>query len=641
MKKTLRLMGLCTLAVLALAGCKKNEQTGTKTFKATISQLNSDAKTEIGTGNWLVWSDNDQIKVYNADKTETATFNIETGVGTKEATFSGTLPESNTYYAFYPTTGVELTPEYVTEFTLSGTQTFVEGNFASNLYPMYAISTDGNFSFYSPCGVLGIPMKGTATIGSILLTDSLGMDLAGTFEMAGADVNFQDTHSGVGITLSFGEGLTLNETTATLVYFVVPAGALSNGFKADVKGTDGNRIVLLETSTPNPVTAETIHLMPEVTGVNDLVPTYTVSTDTATLVSPSPISFTINGSYSVTYSKDVTEVGFYYGPGADLTTKVQATVGTSFSYTLDNLTKNTVYSYQAYIKQGEVEIQGAIKTFRTPDPRFTVNVASNLQVYLASGNLQYQASSNTWRFAEHAWDFVGGTASYVSYGNVYEGGVKCKNNSISNTYSGWIDLYGWGTKNNPTETNNNDDPDEGTTYYDVYSTTFSDWGDNIEPTMQWRTLTGPEWACMLGKQTDSRTTYGYFDGVERVNSIYAFATVEGVVGVVVFPDVYYHPAGVTVPQYFGDVSDASQYTVYTEAEWNQMEANGAAFLPQRTGYRSGTSFICQVNNGYYWTATYQGSYKARRMTITSTQINASHQADLYFGYAVRLARNAE
>ena len=48
MKKTLRLMGLCALAVLALAGCKKNEQTGTKTFKATISQLNSDARTSIG-----------------------------------------------------------------------------------------------------------------------------------------------------------------------------------------------------------------------------------------------------------------------------------------------------------------------------------------------------------------------------------------------------------------------------------------------------------------------------------------------------------------------------------------------------------------------------------------------------------------
>ena len=641
MKKTLKLMGLCALAVLALAGCKKNEQTGNMTFKASISQLNSNAKTEIGTGNYLVWNAGDQIKVYTADKTEAnaANFTLATGAGTKDATFSGTLAQSDLYYGFYPTTGVELTGEGKFKLPVSGTQNFVDANFTTNTFPMCATATDGNFQFHSPYGILGIPMKGTATIGSIVLTDSLGMQLEGYYEMNSEDTTF--VGNSAAITLSFGEGLTLNETTAKTAYFIVRAGAFAGGFKAEVKGTDGNTITVLQSSKNNIILKENIRLMQPAATVNALVPTYTVSTDTATLVSPSPISFTINGSYSVSYSKDVTEVGFYYGPGADLTTKVQATVGTSFSYTLDNLTKNTVYSYQAYIKQGEVEIQGAIKTFRTPDPRFTVNVASNLQVYLASGNLQYQASSNTWRFAEHAWDFVGGTASYVSYGNVYEGGVKCKNNSISNTYSGWIDLYGWGTKNNPTETNNNDDPDEGTTYYDVYSTTFSDWGDNIEPTMQWRTLTGPEWACMLGKQTDSRTTYGYFDGVERVNSIYAFATVEGVVGVVVFPDVYYHPAGVTVPQYFGDVSDASQYTVYTEAEWNQMEANGAAFLPQRTGYRSGTSFICQVNNGYYWTATYQGSYKARRMTITSTQINASHQADLYFGYAVRLARNAE
>ena len=287
MKKTLKLMGLCALAVLVLAGCKKNEQNGNMTFKATISQLNNNAKTEIGSGNWLVWNTGDQIKVYTADKTEAnaANFTLATGIGQTQATFSGDLAESNAYYAFYPTTGVEVTGEGKFTLPVSGTQTFVDANFTTNTFPMCATTTDGDFEFHSPYGILGIPMKGTATIGSIVLTDSLGMSLEGYYEMKDVDTTF--VGNSAAITLSFGEGLTLSADTAKTAYFVVPAGALSNGFKADVKGTDGNRIVLLETSTPNTITAETIHLMPEVPGVNAPAP------------APTNPEGSINGLFSV------------------------------------------------------------------------------------------------------------------------------------------------------------------------------------------------------------------------------------------------------------------------------------------------------------------------------------------------------
>lgn len=43
----------------------------------------------------------------------------------------------------------------------------------------------------------------------------------------------------------------------------------------------------------------------------------------------------------------------------------------------------------------DVEIKG----------KFSVN--STQQVYFSKGNLQYQASTKTWRFAEHQWDFIG------------------------------------------------------------------------------------------------------------------------------------------------------------------------------------------------------------------------------------------
>ena len=43
----------------------------------------------------------------------------------------------------------------------------------------------------------------------------------------------------------------------------------------------------------------------------------------------------------------------------------------------------------------------------------------------SQGNLQYQATTNTWRFAENQWDIVG-------YANM----------NVSSTYDGWIDLFG-------------------------------------------------------------------------------------------------------------------------------------------------------------------------------------------------------
>ena len=68
------------------------------------------------------------------------------------------------------------------------------------------------------------------------------------------------------------------------------------------------------------------------------------------------------------------------------------------------------------------------------------SVSATRQVRFSQGNLQYQASTNTWRFAEHQYDYVG-TQTADRYGN-YGGNVSGSDNrSISSTYSGWIDLF--------------------------------------------------------------------------------------------------------------------------------------------------------------------------------------------------------
>ena len=38
--------------------------------------------------------------------------------------------------------------------------------------------------------------------------------------------------------------------------------------------------------------------------------------------------------------------------------------------------------------------------------KFTINAEDN-QIYFSKGNLRYQASTGTWRFAESQWNYVG------------------------------------------------------------------------------------------------------------------------------------------------------------------------------------------------------------------------------------------
>ena len=79
------------------------------------------------------------------------------------------------------------------------------------------------------------------------------------------------------------------------------------------------------------------------------------------------------------------------------------------------------------------------------------SVSADKQVYFSQGNLQYQASTDTWRFAENQYDMIGND-----------------NANVSSSYSGWIDLFGWGTGNHPTDTIQNSE---------IYNE-FVDWGVN-------------------------------------------------------------------------------------------------------------------------------------------------------------------
>lgn len=96
------------------------------------------------------------------------------------------------------------------------------------------------------------------------------------------------------------------------------------------------------------------------------------------------------------------------------------------------------------------------------------SVSDGKQVYFAKGNLQYHIATGTWRFADYQYDYVAADIT-------------------DTTYTGWIDLFGWGTGNNPTNVED-------------ANSKFTDWGTNAIGTdvaNTWRTLTLDEWLYLF------------------------------------------------------------------------------------------------------------------------------------------------
>lgn len=257
--------------------------------------------------------------------------------------------------------------------------------------------------------------------------------------------------------------------------------------------------------------------------------------------------------------------------------------------------------------------------------KFTIN-ADGDQVYFSQGNLQYQASTNTWRFAENQYDYVGST-----------------NSNISSTYSGWIDLFGWGTSGynhgancyQPWSTNQtySDYYAYGSYTYNLYDQTGqADWGYNPisnggNQANQWRTLTYSEWAYVFNTRTTN-------SGIR-----YAKAKVNDVNGVILLPDDW-SPTTYNLNNVNTSSASFSSNTI-TVSQWTTFENAGAVFLPA-AGDRLGTDILNVGSKGFYWSSSCNNnSYYARNVLIKDEGLSTNDSNSRRYGFSVRLVRVAE
>ena len=232
------------------------------------------------------------------------------------------------------------------------------------------------------------------------------------------------------------------------------------------------------------------------------------------------------------------------------------------------------------------------------------SVSATKTVTFSPGNLQYHAVNNEWRFAPSQLDYIGEA-----------------NANISATYNGWIDLFGWGTGNNPAKSS---------TDYNDYQT-FVDWGVNKignDAPNTWRTLTYEEWNYII----NIRSNASNLKGVANVN---------GVNGFVLLPDDWVCPYGVAFESGFHDKSGVEYYAGYqtiSASDWVELEGSGAVLLPA-AGSRYGSDVYSVQDCGVYRSDTESLWGSAYYLEFYSNEANIGGDFYCSVGQSVRLVQD--
>ena len=237
------------------------------------------------------------------------------------------------------------------------------------------------------------------------------------------------------------------------------------------------------------------------------------------------------------------------------------------------------------------------------------SISETQKVVFSKGNLQYQASTGTWRFAENQFDVIG------------EG-----NTNISPDYSGWIDLFPWGTSGREhgainyqpesTDYENYKYYAYGDQYKDLFEETGeADWGYNAisnggNKTETWHTLKSSEWKYLLDER---QTPSGIRFAQAQIMGVFNQDVINGIV---IVPDNW----DISTFSFMNENGYGTfSSNVISVEEWNTLEEAGCVFLPAAGRRSNSVDGICPEypnTNGYYWSSSHG-----------TTHISAS---DVYF-----------
>ena len=161
--------------------------------------------------------------------------------------------------------------------------------------------------------------------------------------------------------------------------------------------------------------------------------------------------------------------------------------------------------------------------------------------------------------------------------------------------------------------------------------------DAINNPAHWRLPTNPQWSFIFNR----RTTGGTVDGT--ANALYARGVVGGANGLILFPDNYVHPTGLScsfagkINPGTGSTPSTSYNVTISDADWQRMETAGCVFLPAG-GYRQGSTITGAGSEAFYWSSSCLNDTQACGLRFSATGLWPSHIINRYTGGMVRLVK---
>ena len=217
---------------------------------------------------------------------------------------------------------------------------------------------------------------------------------------------------------------------------------------------------------------------------------------------------------------------------------------TFVNWTVDGEVVSTANPYEFEAKKN-LDLVANFATIEQTEKKLTgtFSVGQYEVAQFATGNLQYkkEGENETWRFAKQQYQYVG--EANINVGDP--------------AFEGWIDMFGW---------SNGEDNDFGanpSSNKNDYDGEFVDWGTLFPVEDNWATLTKDQWDYLLNKRGAGKKQ------IARVGTVF---------GVLLFPDEWTMPSGISVTAQYDSYFKVNVYN-YTLTQWTELENAGALFMP--------------------------------------------------------------
>ena len=270
-------------ALTLIAACNKVESpVPVQDSDILIAQIEQETstKTYMDAHNNIRWSEGDQVvafmksslglkyQVSEESVGKTSARFVKQATGNSDDLYGGTDWDHNVvYYPYSATAEAEKSNNnYALNIVLPSEQTYAAESFGSGSMAMVAVSEDNALTFKNILGGMKLQLKGTQNVKSIKLEGKKNEKLSGAATVtAYADETKPAITMASGasntVTLNCGNGVQLNESTATEFIIALPPVLFSKGFTVAVTDNESNTYTV-ETDKTNTVIRSSLLVMP-------------------------------------------------------------------------------------------------------------------------------------------------------------------------------------------------------------------------------------------------------------------------------------------------------------------------------------------------------------------------------------------